>query len=61
MAFHELREGATGLRAIEALRHVATEAGNPGGQAVGGTTEQLPERYPYWTDEAERLLGERLS
>lgn len=57
MTFHELREGATGLRAIEALRHVATAAGNLGGQAVGRTTEQLLELYLDWTDEAERLLG----
>jgi hypothetical protein len=57
MTFHELREGATGLRAIEALRYVAAEAGNLGGQAVGRTTEQLHERYLDWTDEAERLLG----
>ena len=57
MTFHELREGATGLRAIEALRHVATEAGNLGGQAAGRTNEQLLERYLDWTEEAERLLG----
>jgi hypothetical protein len=57
MTFHELREGATGLRAVEALRHVATEAGNLGGQAAGKTNEQLLERYLDWTEEAERLLG----
>lgn len=57
MTPYELRDGATGEQALEALRHAANGAQNVGALAAGKASEQILSRYLDWTEEAERMLG----
>ena len=53
----ELRDGATGQRAVETLRQVATEVGNLPGRSSTASATRFLEYYLSWTEDAERTLG----